>query len=70
MLFRLNIFESFEFLKCLSIRFKNIFTTLVSTFLMYGGLNHIMLRFLFLLGPIVWVGVYVSFSLYPLSLSN
>ena len=42
--FLLNILLSLEFFgKCLSINFRNFWPTFVDTFLLNGGLNHMML---------------------------
>ena len=50
-MFRLKILYSLcVFGKCLSIKFRNLLPILVETFLLKGGLNHMIFLFLFLLG--------------------
>ena len=49
--FTLDLLKTFfrsDLLKCLSIRCRNCLATLVDTFSLYGGLNHVTPRFLFL----------------------
>ena len=65
-----NLVE-FVFLgKCLLTSQRKIFATLVWTFLLYGGLNHIIFLFLFLFRDVLFRSfVYKISSLYPLDFS-